>query len=264
MGRRRQSLLDDLSNAPWWVGVVAGVVGFVGIAYVLPSIEFNRPVLTGMARGLTHLAPIWLLICLGGAGLSALSSWRNRRLYASQRRSPNLSSVSWQEFEKLVAEHFRAQGYSVSESGGPQPDGGVDLRIVKDGEKYVVQCKNWKARQVGVPVVRELVGSITQEGAVGGFLVTSGAITTPARKLARDAGVQIIDGAALANQMQGADSAKVSSNNRQGTSDVSARSIFCPSCGSAMLVRTARRGKHVGAQFWGCSKYPQCRGVRPI
>ena len=37
----------------------------------------------------------------------------------------------------------------------------------------------------------------------------------------------------------------------------------CPLCNSSMVLRTARRGRNAGGQFWGCSNYPQCRGIRP-
>ena len=30
-----------------------------------------------------------------------------------------------------------------------------------------------------------------------------------------------------------------------------------------MVLRTARKGANAGNQFWGCSKYPRCRGVLP-
>ena len=38
----------------------------------------------------------------------------------------------------------------------------------------------------------------------------------------------------------------------------------CPGCGSAMVLRTARRGSQAGQRFWGCSTYPKCRTVRKI
>lgn len=38
----------------------------------------------------------------------------------------------------------------------------------------------------------------------------------------------------------------------------------CPACGSGMRLRTARRGKRAGRQFWGCSRYPTCQGTRNI
>ena len=36
----------------------------------------------------------------------------------------------------------------------------------------------------------------------------------------------------------------------------------CPKCGSKMILREAKRGANVGNKFWGCSKYPGCKGVR--
>lgn len=35
----------------------------------------------------------------------------------------------------------------------------------------------------------------------------------------------------------------------------------CPRCGKHMVLRTARRGKSAGKQFWGCSGYPECTGM---
>src|SRR5262245_30653988 len=36
----------------------------------------------------------------------------------------------------------------------------------------------------------------------------------------------------------------------------------CPDCNSAMRLLTARRGRNAGNQFWGCLRYPVCRGKR--
>jgi four helix bundle suffix protein len=38
----------------------------------------------------------------------------------------------------------------------------------------------------------------------------------------------------------------------------------CPTCGKPMVLRTARQGKQSGSQFWGCSGYPECRGMREL
>ena len=35
----------------------------------------------------------------------------------------------------------------------------------------------------------------------------------------------------------------------------------CPKCGKAMLRRTAHKGNQPGKQFWGCSAYPDCKGL---
>jgi hypothetical protein len=35
----------------------------------------------------------------------------------------------------------------------------------------------------------------------------------------------------------------------------------CPKCGSEMVLRTAKSGANQGEKFWGCTKFPQCRGI---
>lgn len=38
----------------------------------------------------------------------------------------------------------------------------------------------------------------------------------------------------------------------------------CPRCGAPMVLRAARHGPNAGQNFWGCSTYPRCRGVRAL
>jgi len=35
----------------------------------------------------------------------------------------------------------------------------------------------------------------------------------------------------------------------------------CPQCGNPMVLRTAKQGKNAGQSFWGCTGYPDCKGV---
>jgi len=39
------------------------------------------------------------------------------------------------------------------------------------------------------------------------------------------------------------------------------REPICPVCGAPMIRRTARKGPHAGKEFYGCSRYPQCKGI---
>ncbi len=39
---------------------------------------------------------------------------------------------------------------------------------------------------------------------------------------------------------------------------------ICPDCGKPMRRRTARKGPNAGNEFWGCSAYPECRGIREM
>ena len=38
----------------------------------------------------------------------------------------------------------------------------------------------------------------------------------------------------------------------------------CPECGKPMKRRKARSGANAGHEFWGCTGYPNCRGIREI
>ncbi len=38
----------------------------------------------------------------------------------------------------------------------------------------------------------------------------------------------------------------------------------CPNCGKPMVKRTARQGSKAGRSFWGCTAYPDCRGIQPL
>lgn len=38
----------------------------------------------------------------------------------------------------------------------------------------------------------------------------------------------------------------------------------CPKCGKPTVLRTAKSGKNEGRQFWGCTAYPDCKGVITI
>lgn len=53
--------------------------------------------------------------------------------------------LSWQDFEPLNGEAFRAEGFRVRETEAG-PDGGLDLVLHRAGELYLVQCKRWRAQ----------------------------------------------------------------------------------------------------------------------
>jgi restriction system protein len=166
--------------------------------------------------------------------------------------------MSWRQFEQLVGESFRLQGFSVLEMGGTGPDGGVDLILHKDGKRYLCQCKHWKTWAVGVGVVRELKGVIAAQEAEGGYVITGGHFTREAEVFARKCGIELIDGLSLERMIllvTATDGAKKAEpeNGRQENPN-------CPRCGAAMEEKVAQRGALKGQPFWSCSTYPKCRG----
>lgn len=130
--------------------------------------------IAALTKVLQYLVP---LLCLAGAGLSAWRRSERSGLLAKSRggdATVEVSQMTWQQFELVVGEAFRSQGYRVAELGGSGPDGGVDLVLTKDAARYLVQCKQWRAFKVGVSVVRELFGVMAAQRAAGGYLFTSG------------------------------------------------------------------------------------------
>jgi restriction system protein len=146
----------------------------------------------------------------------------------------------------------------------------VDLIARKGSETFLVQCKQWRAFKVGVDVVRELYGVMAARGAAGGYVVTSGTFTADARAFAEGRNVRLIDGQKLFGLLQ---QARVSLSARRTGSSAppgvspakavpsSSGTPCCPVCTSMMVRRTAKKGGNAGAQFWGCSKFPACRGT---
>jgi ssDNA-binding Zn-finger/Zn-ribbon topoisomerase 1 len=39
---------------------------------------------------------------------------------------------------------------------------------------------------------------------------------------------------------------------------------ICPKCHTPFVLRSAKSGKHVGKQFYGCTNYPKCRETLEI
>ena len=38
----------------------------------------------------------------------------------------------------------------------------------------------------------------------------------------------------------------------------------CPKCGGSMVLRETKKGQNIGKKFWGCSRFPQCRGIMNV
>lgn len=170
---------------------------------------------------------------------------------ADPQGKKTLENISWREFEQLVGELFHRRGFRVAETQYGA-DGGVDLILHRQGKTYLVQCKQWKAFKVGVKVVRELYGVMAAEGAVGGYVVTSGRFTEQAYEFAKGLELYLIDGEALYQWIH------EEIPNRAKQQDTPP----CPECGAPMKKRTAKRGAHAGYTFWGCTRYPSCKGTR--
>ena len=277
MARRRKTspfedLIDFASMLPWWAGVGLALLSyFVLHNYaVSPPPAFHDPkqmgdamvgVMTrGLAMGGQYLLPIAFIF---GAIGSVAGRVRRKKLVKdaalASKPGRTVDGISWREFEMLVGEIFRKKGFMVSELGGSGPDGGIDLILRKDGEKYLVQCKHWRSMKVGVTVVREFFGVMAAQGAVGGFIVTSGTYTSEAKDFAAGRNIQLIAGEQLNVWIHSASGSKpFLSEPVAPVLNTPHAELKCPVCHAPAVKRTARRGANIGREFLGCSRYPKC------
>lgn len=49
----------------------------------------------------------------------------------------------------------------------------------------------------------------------------------------------------------------------QNMKSVNQNDVICPKCGAKMVLRTSKKGKNIGARFWGCSAFPKCSATQP-
>jgi restriction system protein len=270
MARRNEGILDILTTLPWWVSVTVSLSAYIGLKYVVPSLATDNIYLQGFQTALPNVAHIFALLLLIPAPISAFNAWRKRKLLDNHKNIQTIRDLSWREFELLVAEAYRRQGYSVIENDIAGPDGGIDVRLKKLGALHIVQCKNWKSVKVGVKVVREMYGVMVAEQASSVKIIISGMFTQEAKNFANDKPIDLIDGAQLETLIANVqvstphiNSTPTPTPTESITPTLSIKTMeeskSCPKCSNVLILRTAKKGKNAGGQFWGCSSYPKCR-----
>jgi restriction system protein len=152
---------------------------------------------------------------VGGSDLSGLSSIqpilqtqkKDKRFVDSHSvefdDSTNLAAMAWEDFEHLIRELFEKE---FSSNGGEvkvtqaSRDGGVDA-IAFDpdpirGGKIVIQAKRY-TNTVGVSAVRDLFGTVMNEGANKGILVTTSDYGSESYEFAKGKPLTLLNGANL-------------------------------------------------------------------
>ena len=276
-------IIELAAMLPYWLSLLIAAISYFALhTYAssdlqpiieqgkAPMLDLAGMVFKGAATAFQYIIPMMFVF---GVFLKAVKAFQGKKLAEkyvavdSSKASANgrlravkpTDDMSWQQFELLVGQAFRNQGYSVIDGGDVGADGGVDVHLRKDGLKYFVQCKHWKTKKVGVAVVRELYGVIAGEGVAGGFVVCSGSFTNDAKAFAENKQVELIDQQGLNKMLMGVEQA---SNQHVAEPIISSpEELECPKCRSAMVKRKVRQGARAGQEFWGCSQYPKCRGI---
>lgn len=249
MQRKNTTFADLLFQAPWWVSVITAVIVYVAMGHVLPSIETNNQLIDMVFKALAVPAPFFAVIILLIAPFSFFNARRKAKQLDNQKSIKTIRQLHWRNFEELVAEAYRRQGYRVTE-GGFGADGGIDLELSKGDELTLVQCKQWKVQKVGVNVVREMFGVLTDSNADKVIVICSGKFTQQAIDFASDKPIELLSGNELLSLVKGVQAEPNIEPIQQAS---------CPRCGSELVERQAKRGTNAGNTFMGCSSFPKCR-----
>jgi restriction system protein len=131
-----------------------------------------------------------------------------REVGKNMEEGQNIAAMDWEEFEHLIRELFEKE---FAEKGGEvnvtqsSRDGGIDAVIFDPdplrGGKIVVQAKRY-TRTVGVSSVRDLFGTVMNEGANKGILVTTSGFGPEAYDFAEDKPIQLLSGGNLLSPLE--------------------------------------------------------------
>ena len=187
---------------------------------------------------------------IGVGYFSIQRQWRFNSLLEKQRSLHTIKALSWQAFEHLVANAYQRLGFRVTQTGQGGADGGIDLLLKKDGQKFLVQCKKWNTGNVGAPVVREMFCLMLHHQAAGVKIICAGKFSKDAVEFAKGKPIDLVDGRALMTL--------VGALQRGETAP---QDLACPVCKGPM---TRRHAREEGKMFYGCLDYPKCKGSRPI
>lgn len=108
----------------------------------------------------------------------------------------------------------------------------------------------WRSPSIGRPGACSWHGGVKHEFNLSGlFAVVS--LFAGAASLGL-----ILDAQKYGTPKQNEDSKLATKENESKKPDV-----VCPVCRAPMRLRIARKGPYKGNRFWGCSRYPNCRGI---
>lgn len=268
-----------LARLPAWVLVVIAVTAslvFHQLQLLLP-IPRGAPNLAALAELVVmtftkyvllisqYLVPIYMVYLVIGKALGRAGPRSvYRKVLKRGGDQAAIEGVTWYQFEQLMAEAFRRQGF-IAEETAKGADGGVDLELKRGDGCYLVQCKKWRSARVGVATVRELYGVVAGRGATGGFVVTSGAFTKSAAAFAQGKNIALIDGVIVARWIREGKGLKPESVMDAAQAPAQPRinsKGICKICLGPLVSRTVKSGPRAGTAFFGCAAFPRCPGSR--
>lgn len=176
----------------------------IDLSRIDPKISFRS--LKGVASSkLSSMTPVQPILQLTKTDKRFVEGYN---VVGSVDNSTNLAAMDWKDFENLIRElfekEFQTNGGEVKVTQASR-DGGVDA-IAFDpdpirGGKIVIQAKRY-TNTVGVAAVRDLYGTVVNEGATKGILVTTADYGPDAYQFAKDKPLTLLNGSNLLHLLE--------------------------------------------------------------
>jgi restriction system protein len=193
------------------------VRGFLALLFLAPVLRRHRVLVLGVlllvaleavgvplfsgGHPIRGVLLVWLVAAaLTIAAAALLSSRLERRRRLRQKTLESFLALAPGAFESAVCDLLHDLGYRDVQRVGKPGDLSADI-ICRDGKKrlVVVQCKRRApGMRVSSPDIQSFIGMLSvHHKADAGIFVTTSEFTAPARELAKQHGLRLIDGTLL-------------------------------------------------------------------
>ena len=201
------NIVDFLAQIPWWISVTISASLYVLLKFVVPYVETQSTLVneTHISLG-PFLAPVVSLAFLSPITFSLLKSSRKKKLHELRDEIQLIQNLAWPQFKERVAEAYRRNGYNIMENSAFTADPSVDLVMRKSANLYLVQCRYWQNRKLGLREVKNLFSLMHEKQASGVYLLTTGIFTYEARHYALGRPINLLDGIGLVELLGKVDS----------------------------------------------------------
>ena len=192
------SIIDFLAQIPWWISVSLSASFYLLLKFAVPYFEAQSSLVNEVHVSLGPVfAPVVALAFLAPVTFSLLKSTRKKKLHALKEEIQAIQQLSWHQFRDMVAEAYRHSGYTIMENSTFTTDPNVDLVMRKGANLYLVQCRYWQNRKLGIREVKNLFFHMHEKQASGVMLLTTGIFTNQARHYAAGKPINLLDGIEL-------------------------------------------------------------------
>ncbi|MGI8908121.1 MAG: restriction endonuclease [Candidatus Sumerlaeaceae bacterium] len=207
------------------VGLMVRMPGVREIAFLITFVLVAGALLFAVAKGMLRVMRFRLLRYIPGPDA--------------------LRKISGRELEDLTQEIYESLGYKVRKRAVPgKPDGGIDLEVLRNGKRGLVQCKLRTTDAVDVRQVRELFAVLIENGADYAVLITTTGFTEPAQKTAFEKPIELVDHLKLWEMVQDARLeervaavAAKAQKRAQGVGVYAREKLRCAVCGEELTLK---------------------------